>query len=511
MRGGCLCNVPGTALCGTVAAQVGVPPAARTFAPACVHRHRATVVRGAPLVPPAVALRSAVVRAPRPSHLARPRPAQDHLRRASTSCGRPSAPRAAPRSRTAGRPPIRRPPSLRLVQVTIRARLQTSRGKGKSAFLVLRENNATAQAVLFVDNKTVSKGMVKYASSIPKESIVDVTGVVSKPLEPVASCTQSDVELKVTSIHVASAAQPLPFEIADAGVRVAQNRRSHGQLRALSTARALASARLCEGPRVLCAHADAGAPGGLRKAPARPCLLRHVLAAFRSPFGLSSKPRCAQPHPPPPLPLVPPFQPPPSPPFPPCPSQPATPRRSRRRAPAASTLAPSSRTCVWTTASLTCARPPTRASCASRARFARRVSSGADPQMGPPFWGQAPATEVFASASGRAAAKLPERQRVDPRAGAAARALAAAPRRGITVGAWSAASAGAATAAQCEGSRPLPEALPLLSRARLTRIVPSRLSSIAVPRVAARARLSRDSHAQDARWRLGRRCSRLPL
>lgn len=119
-------------------------------------------------------------------------------------------------------------------QVTIRARLQTSRGKGKSAFLVLRENNTTAQAVLFVDNQTVSKGMVKYASAISKESIVDVTGVVSKPAEPIASCSQSDVELKVTSIHVVSAAQPLPFEIADAGT---QNRRGANGTGEVATSR----------------------------------------------------------------------------------------------------------------------------------------------------------------------------------------------------------------------------------------------------------------------------------
>jgi aspartyl/asparaginyl-tRNA synthetase len=44
-------------------------------------------------------------------------------------------------------------------QVLVRGRLHAVRGKGKSAFLVLRQGGtgATVQAVLFVDDKTVSK------------------------------------------------------------------------------------------------------------------------------------------------------------------------------------------------------------------------------------------------------------------------------------------------------------------------------------------------------------------
>ena len=50
-----------------------------------------------------------------------------------------------------------------------------------------------AQAVLFVDDKTVSKGMVKYASAIPRESILDISGEVSVPETPVAGCSCSQV------------------------------------------------------------------------------------------------------------------------------------------------------------------------------------------------------------------------------------------------------------------------------------------------------------------------------
>ena len=51
------------------------------------------------------------------------------------------------------------------------------------------------QAILFVDDKTVSKGMVKYATNLPRESIVDVSGEVHVPDAPVAGCTCSKVRL----------------------------------------------------------------------------------------------------------------------------------------------------------------------------------------------------------------------------------------------------------------------------------------------------------------------------
>lgn len=107
-------------------------------------------------------------------------------------------------------------PELAGSEVTVRARLQNVRGKGKSAFIVLRQQTATAQAVLFVDDITVSKGMVKYTSSIPKESIVDVIGKVVVPEAPVEACSQSGVEIQVTGIRCVSRADGLPFEVTDA-------------------------------------------------------------------------------------------------------------------------------------------------------------------------------------------------------------------------------------------------------------------------------------------------------
>lgn len=75
-------------------------------------------------------------------------------------------------------------------EVLIRGRVHAVRGKGKSAFLVVREGGATVQVAFFVDEKVVSKQMVKYISGLSKESIVDVVGVVSVPPEALKTTTQ---------------------------------------------------------------------------------------------------------------------------------------------------------------------------------------------------------------------------------------------------------------------------------------------------------------------------------
>lgn len=52
---------------------------------------------------------------------------------------------------------------------------------------------AAVQAVMFADDVKVSKGMVKYACGIPKESIVDVGGILTCPEAKIESATQKDV------------------------------------------------------------------------------------------------------------------------------------------------------------------------------------------------------------------------------------------------------------------------------------------------------------------------------
>lgn len=78
------------------------------------------------------------------------------------------------------------------------------------------------QVVLFVDDVTVSKPMVKYATGLPRESIVDVEGEVTVPDNAVESCSQSAVEIKCSGIKAISRSALLPFEVIDAGRTVAQ-------------------------------------------------------------------------------------------------------------------------------------------------------------------------------------------------------------------------------------------------------------------------------------------------
>ena len=63
----------------------------------------------------------------------------------------------------------------------------------------------------------VSKGMVKYAAALSKESVVDVEGDVVKPDAPISGATVQ-VELHATAVRCVSRADgALPFELEDAG------------------------------------------------------------------------------------------------------------------------------------------------------------------------------------------------------------------------------------------------------------------------------------------------------
>ena len=101
--------------------------------------------------------------------------------------------------------------------VKLRVRLQRSRIKGKSGFLVLREGVYTIQACLFVEEGKISKQMVDFAKSLRLESYIDITAKVQKVQKPVESCTQKDVELAIETLFlVVSAPKVLPFQMEDA-------------------------------------------------------------------------------------------------------------------------------------------------------------------------------------------------------------------------------------------------------------------------------------------------------
>uniref|UniRef100_H2TDG1 Aspartate--tRNA ligase, cytoplasmic n=1 Tax=Takifugu rubripes TaxID=31033 RepID=H2TDG1_TAKRU len=100
--------------------------------------------------------------------------------------------------------------------IWLRARVHTSRAKGKQCFLVLRQQQFNVQALVAVGDRA-SKQMVKFAANITKESIVDVEASVRKVEQKIESCSQQDVELHIERIFVVSQAEPrLPLQLDDA-------------------------------------------------------------------------------------------------------------------------------------------------------------------------------------------------------------------------------------------------------------------------------------------------------
>ncbi|KAA8528201.1 hypothetical protein F0562_035548 [Nyssa sinensis] len=101
--------------------------------------------------------------------------------------------------------------------VLIRGRAQTIRAVGKKiAFLVVREKGFTVQCVLTVAPDLVSGQMVKFATSLSRESHVDIEGIVSVPKDPIKGASQQ-VEVQVRKLYCISKAVPaLPINIEDA-------------------------------------------------------------------------------------------------------------------------------------------------------------------------------------------------------------------------------------------------------------------------------------------------------
>ncbi|KAG2594778.1 hypothetical protein PVAP13_5KG017900 [Panicum virgatum] len=102
--------------------------------------------------------------------------------------------------------------------VLIRGATQAIRPVSKKmAFVVLRQSMSTVQCVLVASaDAGVSTQMVRFATALSKESIVDVEGVVSLPKEPLKATTQQ-VEIQVRKIYCINRAIPtLPINLEDA-------------------------------------------------------------------------------------------------------------------------------------------------------------------------------------------------------------------------------------------------------------------------------------------------------
>ncbi|KAG6399475.1 hypothetical protein SASPL_140956 [Salvia splendens] len=84
------------------------------------------------------------------------------------------------------------------------------------AFLVVREECFTVQCVLTVAPDLVSPQMVKFATSLSRESFVDIEGIVSMPSQPITGASQQ-VEIQVRNLYCVNKAVPiLPINIEDA-------------------------------------------------------------------------------------------------------------------------------------------------------------------------------------------------------------------------------------------------------------------------------------------------------
>ncbi|KAL7111266.1 hypothetical protein ACP275_05G077600 [Erythranthe tilingii] len=101
--------------------------------------------------------------------------------------------------------------------VLVRGRAQAIRAVGKKmAFLVVRRRGCTVQCVLTVSQDLVSSQMVKFATSLTKESIIEIEGLVSMPAQPITGATQQ-VEIQVRKLYCVDRAAPtLPFNFDDA-------------------------------------------------------------------------------------------------------------------------------------------------------------------------------------------------------------------------------------------------------------------------------------------------------
>ncbi|KGG50468.1 hypothetical protein DI09_6p520 [Mitosporidium daphniae] len=88
---------------------------------------------------------------------------------------------------------------------------------GKQAFVVLRESPyVNIQLIVYADNVSISKAMLKFCGSLSKETIVDIVGKVVKASTPILSCSVFSHEIHVEELWVVSPSATLPINLEDA-------------------------------------------------------------------------------------------------------------------------------------------------------------------------------------------------------------------------------------------------------------------------------------------------------
>jgi aspartyl-tRNA synthetase len=107
-------------------------------------------------------------------------------------------------------------PVLAGEEVLIRGHVQTARLVGKGVFVLCRSGMNSVQGVCF-ESGSISNAMVKYIAGLPSESVVDITGVISVPDQPIQGATQKMVEIQITKFHcISKTCAPMPFTMEDA-------------------------------------------------------------------------------------------------------------------------------------------------------------------------------------------------------------------------------------------------------------------------------------------------------
>ncbi|KAH6607800.1 hypothetical protein Trco_004113 [Trichoderma cornu-damae] len=95
-------------------------------------------------------------------------------------------------------------------EVNFRGRIHTQRQLSKALdFLLLRDQTHSIQGVLSRENMD----MVQWVQKLPAESLLQVSGVLKEPPEPVRSATVSHVEIDIRGLWLVNPAQSAPFSV----------------------------------------------------------------------------------------------------------------------------------------------------------------------------------------------------------------------------------------------------------------------------------------------------------
>ena len=95
--------------------------------------------------------------------------------------------------------------------IDLRARLESSRNKGKLCFLILRDNSNTIQAVLH--KSSISAKDFKLACHCQLESVVRVRGKLVNSRQEIKSCTFKKLEIQCTNFEIINEAEPSGIQI----------------------------------------------------------------------------------------------------------------------------------------------------------------------------------------------------------------------------------------------------------------------------------------------------------